>query len=146
MANSVIDSKGRVWLPADVLEQLGIGGAMTAEVDGSCCLVGIRRKELVRRSGHYDQWRSEPGPGAPPIDAERRRPALAPLLEQGGEIQLEPRSRSGGEFVASAERPAFSAFVDVYRLALGIDDPDRFDAEAEIEFDLCPHLCAALAG
>jgi bifunctional DNA-binding transcriptional regulator/antitoxin component of YhaV-PrlF toxin-antitoxin module len=57
MANSVIDSKGRVWLPADVLERLGIGGAMTAEVDASCGVIVIRPVEEVPCE---DEWAYTP--------------------------------------------------------------------------------------
>jgi bifunctional DNA-binding transcriptional regulator/antitoxin component of YhaV-PrlF toxin-antitoxin module len=57
MANSVIDSKGRVWLPAEVLERLGIEGAMTAEVDASGGVIVIRPVEDVP---FEDEWAYTP--------------------------------------------------------------------------------------
>lgn len=57
MANSVIDSKGRVWLPEELLKQLGISGAMTAEVDSSCGVIVIRPVETVPCE---DEWAYTP--------------------------------------------------------------------------------------
>lgn len=57
MANSVIDSKGRVWLPEELLKQLGVTGAMTAEVDASCGVIVIRPVESVPCE---DEWAYTP--------------------------------------------------------------------------------------
>ena len=57
MANSVIDSKGRVWLPEELLKQLGISGSMTAEVDSSCGVIVIRPVESVPCE---DEWAYTP--------------------------------------------------------------------------------------
>ena len=57
MANSVIDSKGRVWLPEELLKELGITGAMSAEVDASCGVIVIRPVESVPCE---DEWAYTP--------------------------------------------------------------------------------------
>ena len=57
MANSVIDSKGRVWIPEELLKRLGVEGSMTADVDSSCGVIVIRPVEAVPCE---DEWAYTP--------------------------------------------------------------------------------------
>ena len=78
MANSVIDSKGRVWLPPEILAQLGIDGAMTAEVDASGGVIVIRPVEGVPCE---DEWAYTPEHRAASASALRH-------IEAGETFQL----------------------------------------------------------
>ncbi len=78
MTNSVIDSKGRVWLPEGLLKELGISGAMTAEVDASCGVIVIRPVESVPCE---DEWAYTPEHRAASASALRQ-------IEAGETFQL----------------------------------------------------------
>lgn len=57
MANSVIDSKGRAWIPADLLKRLGVCGPMTADVDEAAGTIVIRPVATVPAE---DEWAYTP--------------------------------------------------------------------------------------
>ena len=69
MANSVLDSEGRIWIPADLLRRLGVCGPMAADVQERGGELVITLAEGVAKE---DEWAYTP----------ERRAATARALHQ----------------------------------------------------------------